>query len=127
MGVMQVAGIALLCAVCVYLIKEMKPALASPVRLGTTLLLFSLSLALYVPILGRVEVLLSLSSTAYVTPLLRAAGVALICEMTAACCRDLGENGVATGVLTFGKLEILVLCLPLVDHVLEIAKELLDF
>ena len=58
--------------------------------------------------------------------LIRALGIALICELCALFCRDLGEQSVASGVLLFGKLEILVLCLPLVDKVLEIAKELLQ-
>lgn len=121
------AGVALLSALAILLVRELRPSFAPPMRLCATLLLFGLSLALYVPILTRAEALFSLSAPDYATPLLRAAGVALICELAAGFCRDLGENGVAAGVQTFGKLEILVLCLPLVDDVLDIAKELLNF
>ena len=75
-----------------------------------------------------VVVLFAMAGAAdYATPILRATGIALIAEFAASVCRDLGENTVANGVLLFAKMEILVLCLPLVDQVLEIAKELLNF
>ena len=120
---MQAAGIALLAVLAILLIKELRPSLAPPVRLGATLCFFGAAIPLYVLILGRVEALFSVSGAAdYATPLLRAAGVAMICEITASICRDLGENGVADGVRLLGRLEILVLCLPLVDEVLDVAK-----
>ena len=125
---LQIAGVALLSLGVLLFLRELRPSFASPARLAVTLLLFAAALMLYVPVLERIEGLFSVSEAAdYAAPLLRAAGIALICEITAGICRDLGENTVAGGVQLFGKLEILVLCLPLVDDVLEIAKELLKF
>ena len=49
------------------------------------------------------------------------------CVEAAILCEDLGEPSVARGIQIFGKLEILVLSLPLVDKVLELAKELLQY
>ena len=128
MGIVQITGVALLCAAVILCLKELRATLALPTRLAAVLLLFGAALALYVPVMERIRLLFSLSGAAdYATPILRAAGIALICEIAVSFCRDLGENTVANGVLLFGKLEILVLCLPLVDDVLEIAKELLKF
>lgn len=128
MGIVQIAGLALLCVALILCLKEMRASLAFPARLAAAILLFGAALALYIPVLERIRTLFSLSGAAdFATPILRAAGIALICELTVSFCRDLGENTVANGVLLFGKLEILVLCLPLVDDVLEIAKELLKF
>ena len=124
----QIVGLALLSALVILLLRELRPCFAAPARLGVTVLLFGAAMPLYVRVLKRVEQLFSVTGAeAYASVLLRAAGVALICELTATLCRDLGENGVAGGVQLFGKLEILVLSLPLVDDVLEIAKELLRF
>ena len=82
----------------------------------------------HLPVVERMRALFSLANGAdLATPVLRATGIALIAELTASLCRDLGEGSVADVVLLFGKLEILVLCLPLIDDVLEIAKELLKF
>jgi hypothetical protein len=128
MGIVQIAGLALLCVALILCLKEMRASLAFPARLAAAILLFGAALALYLPVLERIRALFSLSGAVdFATPILSAAGIALICELTASFCRDLGENTVANGVLLFGKLEILVLCLPLVDDVLEIAKELLKF
>lgn len=125
---MQTAGVALLAALVILLLREARSSVALPAKMAATLFFFCAALPLYVLILGRVEAIFAESGAAdYATPLLRAAGVALICEITASVCRDLGENGVAGGVQMLGKLEILVLCLPMVDDVLEIAKELLKF
>ena len=125
---LQAVGIALLATFAILLLKEVRPSFASPARLAVTLIFCCAALPLYALVLQRVELLFSVSGAAdYATPLLRAAGVALICEITALICRDLGESGVAGGVQLIGKLEILVLCLPMVDDVLEIAKELLNF
>ena len=128
MGIVQIAGLALLCVALILCLKEMRASLAFPARLAAAILLFGAALALYIPVLERIRALFALSGAVdFATPILSAAGIALICELTASFCRDLGENTVANGVLLFGKLEILVLCLPLVDDVLEIAKELLKF
>ena len=128
MGVMQVAGCALLCAVAILLLRELRPALAPPARLAATLLLTGAAFALYAPILGRINALVAITDAAtYASIILRALGIALICELCAQLCRDLGEGGLAVGVSLFGRLEILLLSLPLIDQILEIAKELLEF
>ena len=86
------------------------------------------ALVLYAPVLGRIRTLFTQTGAGeYADIVLRALGIALICELTAVFCRDLGENTLADGVQLFGKLEILVLSLPLVDKVLEMAKELLQY
>ncbi len=126
MGILQVAGIALLAAMLILLLRELRAATAPPVRLVTTLVLFGAALGLYAPVLARLQTLFALGDGAELaTAVLRAVGIGLICEFSATFCRDLGENTVAEGVLLFGKLEILVLALPLIDDLIEIVGELL--
>ncbi len=128
MGILQVAGIGILSAVLVLCLRELRATLALPARLAATLVLLGACVLLYVPVLTRLRALFALSDGAdYATPVLRATGIALICEFSAGFCRDMGENTVANGIALFGKLEILVLSLPLIDAVLDIAKELLNF
>lgn len=128
MSTLQVAGCALLAVMLILVLRELRPGFAPPVRLAATLVLTGAALLLYAPVVLRIHTLMEGSgAAAYATPLLRALGIALICELTASFCRDLGENTVAQGVQLFGKLEILVLALPLVDQILEIAKELLQY
>ena len=127
MSVLQVSGIALLGCVVLLFLRELRPALVPPMRVCASVVLVGSALLLYAPVLTRIHSLfLSCGVGELAAVLIRALGIALICELCALFCRDLGEQSVASGVLLFGKLEILVLCLPLVDKVLEIAKELLQ-
>lgn len=128
MSILQLSGCAILSVFLIFLLRQLRTELALPARLAAVLLLCGAALALYLPVVERMRALFSLANGAdLATPVLRATGIALIAELTASFCRDLGEGSVADGVLLFGKLEILVLCLPLIDDVLEIAKELLKF
>jgi len=126
MGILQISGVALLAVMLILCVRELCATMALPVRLAAILTLLGASILFYLPVIERLRSLFTLSGAdTYATPILRATGIALICEFAASFCRDLGENTLAGGVLLFGKLEILVLCLPLIDEVLEIAKELL--
>ena len=128
MSILQLAGCALLSVFLIALLRQLRAELALPARLAAVLLLCGAALALYLPVVERMRALFALADGGdLATPIPRATGIALIAELTASFCRDLGESGVAEGVLLFAKLEILVLSLPLVDAVLEIAKELLHF
>lgn len=128
MSILQVAGAALLCGVVILLLRELRPTFAPPARLAATLMLVGASLVLYAPILSEINTLLTVTGAMeYALPILRALGIALICELCASFCRDLGEGTLALGVSLFGKLEILLLSLPLLMQVLDIAKELLEF
>ena len=128
MGIFQLSGIALLACICILLLRELRPALAPLFRLCADLIPISAALLLYAPVLSRIQALFSQTGAGeYMDVVIRALGIALVCELTAIFCRDLGENTLAEGVQLFGKLEILVLSLPLLDKVLEIAKELLQY
>lgn len=128
MTVWGVAGAALLSAMLVALLREWQPNFAGAARLSASLLLFGAVLAVALPLLTEVRALFELSGTeAYALPLLRAAGVAVLCEITATLCRDIGENAVAEGILLFGKAEVLVLSLPLIRRLLAIAEEFLSW
>lgn len=128
MSIFSLSGIALLTAMLILMLKELRPAFVAPMRLAATLLLLGAALTLYAPVLSRIQSLfVQTGAQEYMDVVLRALGIALICELSALFCRDLGEQTLALGVQLFGKMEILVLSLPLLDKVLEMAKELLQY
>ena len=128
MSIFSLSGIALLAAMLILMLKELRPAFVAPMRLAATLLLLGAALTLYAPVLSRIQSLfVQTGAQEYMDVVLRALGIALICELSALFCRDLGEQTLAQGVQLFGKMEILVLSLPLLDKVLEMAKELLQY
>ena len=63
----------------------------------------------------------------YTELILRAVGIGLLAELGASFCRELGEHALADGVLFFGRAEILVLSLPLLDRLVDLAEEMLKW
>ena len=77
-------------------------------------------LALAVPLFSYVGTLMSGSALSdWQSLLFGAFGTALVSHVTAEICRDCGENSLAGFAELAGKVEILVLCLPLVKAILE--------
>lgn len=58
--------------------------------------------------------------------LFKGLGIAVLTQCCADICRESGESGIAGGVELTGKIEILLLCLPLFDEILKAARELLQ-
>lgn len=128
MSIVSLAGASVLAVFLILVLRELRPSMALSARLATTVGLTGAALALCAPVVARMRSLLELGGGEGVSVLLlRALGVALVCELAAGFCRDLGEGGVADALTLFGKTEILVLSLPLIDDVLEMARELLKF
>lgn len=128
MSAFQIAGVALLAVMVVVLLRELRPSLVPPLRLCASVILLGAGIALLAPIVEQMRSLLAASEAGELGGIvLRALGIAMICELTASFCEDMGEQTIARCVSTFGKWEILVLCIPLVDKVLDLAKELLQY
>ena len=53
------------------------------------------------------------------TVMLKATGISFIGCISSALCRDSGENGIANSLETFCKLEIIMLCLPIINIIIE--------
>ena len=56
--------------------------------------------------------------------ILKALGVAFVCETAADICRDMGQTAIASKIELAGKLEIVALAIPLARELLLAAREL---
>ena len=63
----------------------------------------------------------------YTQPLIKIFGVSLLTETTADICRQAGENAFSSKIELIGKIEMIILCFPLVEKILEIIKNLILF
>lgn len=122
MTLLRLFGVAILAAVFVLLLRESGGKWAALAAVaGGVLLLFGL-LERYREIFSFLTALPGgelFSET--LTLCLRVVGLALITEVTAGMCRDLGEAGLSTKVEWCGRAEILVVCLPMLSRVLTLA------
>ena len=128
MSAFQIAGVALLAVIVLALLRELRPTLLPSLRLCASVVLIGAGIALLAPIVTQIRGLLAASDAGELGSIvMRALGIAMISELAASFCEDMGEQTIAHCVSTFGKWEILVLCIPLVDKVLQLAKELLQY
>ncbi len=129
--VLKLFGVALLCVFAILLVKKGNPdgAVAMKMLFGVLIAVFCMTLitpiAEYIGELGE-----SFDSdgsfSGSVEILLKSLGVAILTHICATVCRDSGEASVAGYVELGGKIEILLLSLPLLRELLNTALELLE-
>ena len=97
------------------------------VRLCLAILLAAVVFSLSAPVVDYLKNLTELSGVSgYAEFLFKALGIAALTQCCAELCRESGESGAAGGVELAGKVEILLLSLPLINEILSTARELLN-
>ncbi len=124
---LKVFSIALLATVSGIIIKQIKNELSFALKAAGGIIIFGITVLMLEPLVLKINELSSAMGNAeYFSIMLRSLGIALLCQITAGICRDCGEENTALGVEMASKAEILVLCLPLIEKILEYAKELAE-
>ena len=108
-------------------IKQWKSDFSPLIRLGTTVLFGTLLIASAQPIFSLINTLAGKSGTLkYVETILKGLGIVILTQISADICRDSGEGTLAGHIETVGKLELLLLCIPLIGEILATAEKLLE-
>ena len=127
MNVQEVLLSCLACVLLLFLLKTWKSELSPLVRLSLLLSLFGLTLLRAAPLFSTLSGLADEYALGESFSLLwRGAGIALATSLSAGLCREAGEGGIADGLEFFGKVELLLLALPILSDLLTLAKNLLD-
>ena len=124
-------GAAIICTALIVLLKKGSPEGAMSLRLvGGVVLAISCAAAI-TPIVDYIrEISDSVGDGEKIAEscevLLKALGISLLTHTTAAVCRDAGEGSIAYYVEMGGKIEILILSLPLIREIIEMTVELME-
>lgn len=107
-------------------IKQVYSNFAFPMR-AAGLMLFASALLLFAsPAIEYIGELFELTGfSRYALVIMKGFGIAVLCHGCAAVCRDCGEGSVAGCVELAGKIEIFILCIPLINELLSSAHDLL--
>ena len=117
----KIAAIGVATAILAAWIKTMKPEYALWMTLASGLFL---GLAVLLKLETIVEELRFLQSyfsdyASYIKLLIKIIGITYLAEFSSDLCKDAGANTLASQVELFGKLSILVLCMPIMTSLLE--------
>lgn len=62
----------------------------------------------------------------YISSAFKALGISYVCELSASSCRDSGESALANVIDISGKVAIALICIPLLDKLMEVVKSILE-
>ncbi len=127
MTVLKLCMVALLVLTSTTVIRSWKSDFVPLVRIGAVVLFGSLLIASAKPLLSLITDLGNGSGTAqYLETILKGLGIVILTQISSDICRDSGEGTLASHIETVGKVELLLLCIPLIRQILSIAQKLLD-
>lgn len=126
-GAVQIGAIGVTAALCALLLKKYTPELAFSLALAAGCVLLSLALGWMEELTALLSELGDRAGLApeLLAPVLKVTGIALVSRWAAALCRDAGQNGLAAFVETAASALALLVCVPLLEAVLEAITELL--
>lgn len=125
---LRICGIGVLCALSALLLQKKEGELAALLRTAGILLVVGfLTVRLGALPNGLAAFLEEGDVGEYAAIMLKALGIALVSHTCASVCRECGAATVATGVEAAGNLGILLLCLPLLEELVQNAQVLLTW
>ena len=124
----KILVIGLVSAVVCMILKQIGKEFIVPARLAAMLLIFGLIVGLIYPISAYIKnTMIDKVGVEYLEILLKSLGIAYVAHISSEMCRDFGEGNIASAIDLVGKIEIILLSLPLVEEITSISEELLKW
>lgn len=124
----KICALAIICITVGAVIKHIRPDFMPFLRIGATVIVGALAVSVISPLITYISSLFNGTGFGeWGTSILKALGVAVLVQIAADICRDCGESSVASGVELIGKLEIIILCLPMMEKIISTAREVLSW
>ena len=125
MDTWKICGLALLCLVSFSVVRQWGRDFEVPMKLAAAVVFLGILLGMAIPLISWIREMLSVSAVSeYAELLLGALGIAVVTGVCADLCRDCREPTVASYVETAGRLEILILSIPLIREILDAVGQL---
>lgn len=126
----RACGIAILASVCLMIVGKLSGAYSSVLRIGASLLIFGIFVSVFETVVAMLKGAVSFSSdNSFASKafelMLKGLGIALIGRFCSDVCRDCGEQTLANGVESVGRIAIFGLSVPMLVEILSSACELL--
>lgn len=128
MDIIQIAVICIVCAILSRVIVQTNQELSTLVSIAAVILVaFSILISVSDVLSGINRVISSVGiSIESIGVAFKALGICYVCELSSASCRDCGESALASAIDISGKVAISIVCLPLLDSLMEVVKNILE-
>ena len=126
MSLFSISSFAVVSAILVIVVKQLKSEIALPISVCVTVLLSGVCVSLIEPISEYIN---DISDSAdygpYVKVMMKSLGIALVSSGSADICKDCGESAIAAKVELVGKCAIMLTALPLIRSLLLLAEDIM--
>ena len=122
----RIVVLAIIGLILTAVIKQWKADFLPLVRLAVTAVFTLCALSVATPFISFVKDLMPESVVVWAKPLLKALGIAVLTQISSDLCRECGEASIASSVEMIGKIEILLLSIPLIEKIMALAQELIS-
>lgn len=126
MNILTVCGFAIVAACIIAVVRTLRPELASVAAAVAGILISAYVISAVLPFITFVKEIASERGVeSYFTLMLKALAITFCCRTSAEICRDCGESSLASRVELAGKAGIVVISLPIIQQLFEIAEDML--
>ncbi len=120
----NVLFVCILAVMLLLILKQLKSPLALPASIVFSVIVASFAFSRFSDEFLNINSILKNSYVSeYSKTLLKVFGVSFIAEVTSDICKDAGENSIASKVDFLGKVELIIISIPLIEEILKITEE----
>lgn len=127
MEILQIAGLGIVAAVIIVVLRVQKPEMAVQVSIVTGIVIFLLLASKLSAVLELLEGYADRAgvNTVYFTAVLKIVGIAYVTEFGAEVCKDAGESSIASKIELGGKVMIVLLAVPIMTSLLDLITNIM--
>lgn len=128
MNIISLGGFAIITAVVAVLLRQQKPEYAVIISICSGILIIAMILSSLIPAISEINSLINLSgiSSEYGKIIIKSLGICFITQFAADTCRDANETALASKLETAGKIAVLLISLPMIKNIAELAVKLIE-
>lgn len=124
----KICAVGIIFAIICVLIKNCRSEFLIPTRLAGVILIFGVLVVLLSPIIKFLHSIMGESiPIEYMEIILKTLAIAYMTQISSEMCRECGESSIAFGVEAVGKIEIIILSLPMINNIISMSGELLQW
>lgn len=122
----KICACALIGAICAISLKSSAKNAAITVAVLSSLIIIGAVILRFSGAVKTVtDIMKDSGMTNYGKVMIKSLGIGIVVNTVGSICRDMGETSLSSGVELAGKIEILLICLPVITEMLSFIKELL--
>lgn len=125
---LKISGLCLISVILLIVLKKYSAEMSTVLKIAVVITLFGACAMTLSPVINYLSYVFETTKIGkYGEILIKCLCISLISGVCATLCRDSGEESISQFALLAGRIQIIILSLPLIEEILDSAIKLLDF